>query len=286
MIAVRDGTKADDRIKALQERAFFHLFVRSDLAPVAYREDIFVMARDLAGQALANRLWDDTLRPPRRRVVLFNDGSDERHYLRWFGQFKFPNAMPAERIGVIRALARRGDEGAAATLVSFLWHLDDPATLEYDLAGRANAEAFEREALAAAGGLGGACYPAAERFLRAARDPVRRRRAVHLLRLLADPRAVEPLLEALAWETGEDSSYGVAAALEDLGDASSWPRSTCAAPPRVGARRSRRSPPSRTCGRSRRSTGSARSRSSRSSPPTASSASPRSPRRSRSSAAN
>jgi len=38
------------------------------------------------------------------------------------------------------------------------------------------------------------------------------------MRALEDPRAAEPLVLALAWETDADRSYGVAAALEETGD--------------------------------------------------------------------
>jgi HEAT repeat protein len=46
---------------------------------------------------------------------------------------------------------------------------------------------------------------------------------VNLVRKLKDPRAVLPLSDALAFETVEDWSYGVAAALEELGDAQAVP---------------------------------------------------------------
>jgi HEAT repeat protein len=125
--------------------------------------------------------------------------------------------MPRDRLRVIESLARRTDETVVGVLLSFLWHLEEVADPERFVDRDASAR-LEHEALAAATGLGPACYAGAERFLRAADTAARRRRGVALLRGLRDPRATQPLLEALAWELEEESSYHVAAALEELGD--------------------------------------------------------------------
>ena len=50
LVAVSEGAKAEDKIRDLQQRGLFYLLVPRDLAPVAYREDAFQLARDLAGR--------------------------------------------------------------------------------------------------------------------------------------------------------------------------------------------------------------------------------------------
>ncbi len=214
VLAVQEGVEAAERIRALEQRAFFHLFQKSEIAPVAYREDVYRMAIKLAGPGVARRLWDDAMTPPSAA----QNGGERPRFDRWL-EIKFSHSMPRERADVIRVLARRGDEGAAAMLVSFLWHLED-----YELyndgapADRNIAMEAEEEAVAAVAKLGGIAFGPAERFLAAASSDAHRRRAVQVLRRMREPRAVAALIPALAFDIREQASFGVAAALEELGD--------------------------------------------------------------------
>lgn len=211
MIAFRDGEKSRERIAELERRAVFSLFIRREIAAVPYRADTFRMARDLIGPRIANRLWDAEMTPP-----WFGDA--QLYCTRWV-VIHFPHAQPRDRIRVLERLARRGDREAAGIIVSFLWHHPGPEgyrDVEQHL--RRAAQEVEEAAVAAAVRLGSACYPAAERFLRRATTAQHRRRAMGIVRGLKDPRAVRPLLDALAWDVDEDIAYGVAPTLEELGD--------------------------------------------------------------------
>lgn len=225
ILAMLEGTKAEQRIAELEERAFFHLFVRSDLLPVEFREDTLAMARNLAGPSIGRALWDSALAPTRpdwRNAML--DGEEWPSHVRRWIYLPFPNAQPGEQIGVLERLARRGDRDAAGILLAFLWHLEGPDAFAETALDQVSAlKALEEAAVEAAARLGAAAYPGAERFLKAADDPRHRRRAANLMRKLRDPRAVASLSEALAWETDETFSYGIAAALEELGDAKAIP---------------------------------------------------------------
>ena len=219
MIAVHEGYKAKDRFLELERRGFFHLFVVEDLAPVPYREDTFRMARQLAGPRIANRLWDRAMVPEKEREARRWPG-ESRYYQRWI-ELHFPHSMPRERERTIATLARRGDQAAVGTLVSYLWHAAEPGEIftDNEVEQRTMHARLIDQAIDASARFRGICYPVAERFLKLADTPTRRRRAVRLLRALRDPRGVEPLLDALAWDVaGEEASYGVAAALEDLRD--------------------------------------------------------------------
>jgi hypothetical protein len=220
-----DGTAAEQRIAELEERAFFHLFVRPDLMPVEFREDTVRMALSLAGPSIGRKLWDSVLAPPRPdwREAMFEDPRPS-HVQRWI-YLPFPNARSSDQIAVLDRLVRRGDRDAAGILLAFLWHVDGPDAILAETAvdERSAAAALETAAVDAAARLGAAAYPAAERFLKAAQEPRHRRRAAGLVRKLRDPRAVAPLCEALAWETEEAFSYGIAAALEELLDAKAVP---------------------------------------------------------------
>ena len=211
MIAVRDGQSSDDRIDALERRAVFTLFIRPELAAVPYREDTFRMARDLIGPRMANRLWDAAMTP-----AWFEDSTP---YCRRWIRVYFPHAQPRNRISVLERLARRGDREAAGILISFLWHYPGPEYYQdTNQRERHIAEEVEDAAITAAVRLGSACYPAAEQFLRQATTAEHRRRAMGIQRGLKDPRAVRPLLDALAWDVDKDVGYGVAPTLEELGN--------------------------------------------------------------------
>jgi hypothetical protein len=221
ILAKLEGDSAAERIGPLEERGFFHLFARAELMPVEFRPDTLRMARDLAGPQLAGRLWDSALRPPRAEDPLaFLVGEEApMHVQRWIC-IHFPNPRPDDQKAVLERLARRGDRDAAGILLAFLWHLEaEERYEETQLNVRADLRAVEAAAVEAAARLGAAIYPGAERLLKAATEPQHRRRAAGLLRKLRDPRAVAPLAAALAWDVREDASYGIAAALEELGDA-------------------------------------------------------------------
>ncbi|MHC4817462.1 MAG: HEAT repeat domain-containing protein, partial [Planctomycetota bacterium] len=211
MIAVRDGQAAGDRVAELERRAVFSLFVRPELAVVAYRADTFRMVRDLIGPRIANRLWDEVMTP-----AWFEDSRP--HYTRWINAY-FPHAQPRDRIRVLQRLARRGGQEAAGILLSFLWHFPGPEYYQdTNQRERHVAQEVEDAAVASALGLGSACFEAAKRFLKQATTAEHRRRAMGILRGLKDPRAVRPLLDALAWDVDKDVAYGVAPTLEELGD--------------------------------------------------------------------
>ena len=213
LVAVSEGAKAEERIRDLQQRGLFYLLVPRDLAPVAYREDAFQLARDLAGRPLCNVLWD--------REMIGQARPGDR-YRRWV-YMQFPRRMHSERLDTVRRLARRSDTAAVGALIGFLWNLWDKQ--EYILYWRGpllnmaqEQEELETAAIEAASGMGAVFYQAAERFLRSAGTPARRMRAVQLMRVLRDKRAVGPLVEALAWDVDKAVSYQVAACLEELGD--------------------------------------------------------------------
>ncbi|MHC4224412.1 MAG: hypothetical protein ACYSUN_10515, partial [Planctomycetota bacterium] len=220
MLAHQQGNTARERILELEQRAFFRLFIRSDFGSAPYAADTVRMARSLAGRGIANSLWDEKMTPPPPEEgsnTRFQD-PDPPFFDRWVF-LSFPHSTLKERSRVIASLGRRSDEAVVAVLLSFLWHLpgyDDPAQ-ERQIDKRETL-APQEEALAAAIGLGSICYPGADRFLRAARSPLRVRRGVGLLRGLKDRRAADPLLAALEWDKREDFSYGVAAALEEIGN--------------------------------------------------------------------
>ncbi|MHC4930929.1 MAG: HEAT repeat domain-containing protein [Planctomycetota bacterium] len=219
MLAHQHGSAARERILELEQRAFFRLFVRSDFGSAPYAADSVRMARSLAGRGIANNLWDEKMVP---RPEDGNDtgirSPDPPFYDRWVF-LSFPHSTLKERSRVITSLGRRSDEAVVAVLLSFLWHLpgyDDPAQ-ERQIDKRETLQPQE-EALKAAIALGSICYPGADRFVRASRSPLRVRRGVSLLRGLKDRRAVDPLLVALDWDNREDFSYGVAQALEEIGN--------------------------------------------------------------------
>jgi len=215
LLELRDGVEASSRIEALEKRAFFDLFVREEIAPVGYREDTYAMARNLSGPRIANRLWDEALMPPEYDRPRFGP---VQHYRRWL-KMRFPYSQPRERVGVCERLARRGDRDAAGILLSFLWHLEGPDFYPKTALDRRSAlEKVEQAAIDAVVRLGGAAYPAVERFLRAAEEPRHRRRAVGVARGVRDARVVPALLDALARDVDKEASLGVAAALEEIGD--------------------------------------------------------------------
>ncbi|MFI5403502.1 MAG: tetratricopeptide repeat protein, partial [Planctomycetota bacterium] len=225
ILAKLEGTKAQDRIEDLENRAFFHLFVRPDLMPVEFREDTLAMARNLCGPSIARVLWDSALSPRRNdwRTEMLLGEERPAHVQRWI-YLPFPNAQPRDQIGILDRLARRGDRDAAGVLLAFLWHLEGPDSFNETSLDQISAlQSLETAAVEAAARLSAAAYPGAERFLKTADDPRRRRRAADLVRKLRDPRAVAALSEALAWETDETPSYGIAGALEELGDAKAVP---------------------------------------------------------------
>ncbi len=225
ILAKLEGTAAEQRIAELEERAFFALFIRPELMPVEFREDTVRMARSLCGPSIARVLWDSALAPPRPdwREPVFEDPRPT-HVQRWF-YLPFPNAQPRDQIAVLERLARRGDRDAAGILFAFLWHVEGPDAIfgETSVDERSAAAELEAAAIDAAARFGAAAYPGAERLLRAAQEPRHRRRAAGLVRKLKDPRAVGPLCDALAWETDEAASYGIAAALEELHDTKAVP---------------------------------------------------------------
>jgi hypothetical protein len=225
ILAKLEGTKAQQRIAELEERAFFTLFVRPELLPVEFREDTLRMAKSLAGPSIARVLWDSALAPPRPdwRTEMLDGSGWPSHVQRWT-YLAFPNAQPRDRAAALERLARRGDRDAAGILLAFLWHLEGPDVFEEAaLDQRAALVALEAAAVDATARLGAAAYPGAERFLEAAEEPRHRRRAANLVRRLGDPRAVASLSEALAWETDEAVSYGIAASLEELLDPKAVP---------------------------------------------------------------
>lgn len=222
MIAVRDGAKAQERIIELERRGAFRLFVLKDIADVQYREDTFRMMRDLCGPRIATTLWDDLFEPEwyrqRRRNPFGPDGEEVSGYRRWIFLY-FPHAQARERLAVIERLRRRADRDAAGILLAFLWHFQPAGWFrEAGIEEQAQPRKVEQAAVRAVASLGAVVYPMAERFLRAADTEARRRRGVHLLRALHDPRAVQPLLEALAWDVGDQEGFGVAGGLEELAD--------------------------------------------------------------------
>jgi len=223
ILAKTEGTAAEKRIADLEERAFFSLFIRPELMPVEFREDTLRMALSLSGPGIARVLWDSALAPPRPdwRDMMANQERPP-HVQRWI-YLAFPHAQPRDQMGVLDRLARRGDRDAAGILLAFLWHLEGPEGFDMAVDLRNANMQLEDAAVDAAARLGAAVYPGAERFLKEAQEPRHRRRAAALVRRLKDPRAVAVLCEALAWETDETSSYGVAAALEELGDAKAIP---------------------------------------------------------------
>jgi len=213
LYAVEDGGDKAERIEELENRAFLQLYVVPELGKAAFREDVFRMARNLAGPGMANDVWDSVMNPGDRS---WND--ETAHVQRWLA-LRFPHAQPRDRESVIPTLARRGDEAAAIVLLSFLWHLDDVARFGGGDAARArDTRRLEAAALAAVAKLGGLAFPVAERFLKHASTPLLRRRGVAVLRGIGDKRAVGVLLDALAEDTQEQVTLGVAAALEELGD--------------------------------------------------------------------
>jgi HEAT repeat protein len=208
LVALREGRRASDRILELERRALFHLFIPKHIANVPYREDTVDLAASLCGPSIAAALWDGAMRPT---------WPDEGTYARRWIVLAFPRSLHSERMDAVERLARRADEAAVGALLGLLWHMEDPEEVSDD-ASAAQVRELEDAAIRAAAGHGTAYFAAAERFLRAAESPAHRARAVRLLRSLRDARAVEPLVEALAWETDKDRSLGVAAALEELGD--------------------------------------------------------------------
>ena len=211
---VQDGEEKAARIEELEKRAFLNLFLVPKLGRAAFREDTFRMARDLAGPTMARDVWDRAVGDQRE-----NRWNQETvHVARWL-RIHFPHADARERERAVRTLARRGDASAAIVILSFLWHMDDPArypavaSVERQLLNR-----VERAALEAVTGIGTPAFPAAERFLKHADTPYRRQRGVAALRGIGDKRAVGVLVDALAWDNQTEISFGVAAALEELGD--------------------------------------------------------------------
>ncbi|MGQ0612823.1 MAG: hypothetical protein ACT4PV_03635 [Planctomycetaceae bacterium] len=213
LIARRDGGRARGQILELERRGFFHLFIPREVVSAEYREDTLELALSLSGPGLGARLWDAAMRPAARR---------ERDYvMRWIF-LVFPNSLQSERMEAITTLARRSDPAAVGALLGLLWHMEDAGAMQdwqQDPATLQQIRQLEEAALNAAAGQGTAYYPAAERFLKAAATPAHRERGVRLMLALRDARAVDPLLGALAWDVDESRSYGVAAALERLGDA-------------------------------------------------------------------
>jgi HEAT repeat protein len=176
------------------------------------------MAKNLSGKKVADEMWDGAMQPPgySRR-----DNPDAGHVTRWLEPFKFPHSAASDRERVVRTLARRGDAAAAVVILSYLWHAEDLARYRSDqtqFAARQALERVEQSALEAVGGLGEAAFPAAERFLQMADTSPRRRRGVAALRLIGDRRGAGALIDALEWDTDPEVSFGVAAALEALGE--------------------------------------------------------------------
>jgi HEAT repeat protein len=216
MLAFAKGNAAEKRVIRLEQAAFFELFVRAEIAPVARRADTQRLARALCGPSMANTLWDKAM-----GVDELRGGADRRYHVRWI-HLAFPKAHPRERKPVIESLARRADASAAGLLLALLWNLDEtypPANFPPGFQTPSDhASQLEAMAIPAAGGLGPACYAGAEKFLRAADTNVRRRRGVQLLAAIGDKRAVQPLLETLQRDTDKRVPLAVAAALEALGD--------------------------------------------------------------------
>ncbi|HEX5137945.1 MAG TPA: HEAT repeat domain-containing protein [Planctomycetota bacterium] len=225
IIGKLEGPAAEQRIADLEERAFFTLFVRPELMPVEFRQDTARMARSLAGPDIARNLWDSALAPPPPDWNDILAGAPRPPGVQRWIFLSFPHAQPRDQMVVLDRLARRGDRDAAGILLAFLWHVPGPDVYVEETAvdQRAGAITLENAAVDAAASLGTTIYPGAERFLKAAQEPRHRRRAASLMRKLKDPRAVAPLCEALAWDVEEQSSYGVAAALEELGDPKAVP---------------------------------------------------------------
>ncbi len=222
LIAERSGRKATARIKELERRGAFHLAIRKELADVPYRQDTWRMLRDLIGPKVANGLWDDVFTPVWYRDQQKNAwrNAGRIYYRRWIVVY-FPHAQTRDRLPVIARLGRRADREAAGILASFLWHFRDWR----QAGGRAqatqdsiDARTVEEAAVKAITGLGTVAFPLADRFLRQADTPARRRRAIGILAGLDDKRAARPLVDALKWDREKQYSLGVAAALERLGD--------------------------------------------------------------------
>jgi len=211
--AVQDGGEKTERIEELENRAFLNLYVVPELGKAAFREDVCRMARNLSGPSMANDVWDRVMNRGDRG---WND--ETFHVQRWLA-LRFPHAQPRDRENVIPTLARRGDEAAAVVLLSFLWHLEDPSAFGDNGARARDARRLEAAAILASTQLGGIAFPVAERFLKHADAPVQRRRGVDVLLGIGDTRAVSVLLDTLAEDTNRQFSFGVAAALEELGDA-------------------------------------------------------------------
>jgi len=216
LLAVHRARESRERIVELEERGLFHLFVRSELAPVPMRPDAFALARTVAGPALASQLWDEAMRTRSQRENPFDE---ERRFERRWIYLTFPRSFHAERIATLRGLARRPDAAAVGIVIGLLWGLGgDERVPDPEWSGWAEQKEIVDEAIRAAEGQGAAYFDAADRFLRAADTPVRRSRAVRLLRALRDRRAAAPLLIALEWDVDEALPLGTAAALEEVGD--------------------------------------------------------------------
>jgi len=215
----QDGDKKSARIEELEKRAFLSLFLVPELGKAAFREDTFRMARDLAGPTMARDLWDEAVGKPARSVTGQNNFNQETvHVTRWL-RIHFPHAHARERERAVRSLARRGDASAAVVILSFLWHIGDPAEYEATVSvERKLLETVERAAIEAVTGIGTPAFPAAQRYLKTADTSARRRRGVAALRGIGDKRAVGVLVDALAWDKDPRVGFGVSAALEELGD--------------------------------------------------------------------
>jgi hypothetical protein len=197
------------RVSELERRAFFTLFMSPMPDAVPARDDTIRLAAALAGPSVASRLWDSAMRPP-------NWNGDAYDFRRWLSDDQrnvFPYAPPAARARLFEQLVRRGDREAAALLVAFLWHFEDPER-NWDEATKASHQEVEDAAIRSVARLGGAAYDAAARMLAAAEESHHRRRAVAMLAGIKDPRGARGLVDALAWDVDPERAYGVAAALE------------------------------------------------------------------------
>jgi HEAT repeat protein len=216
-LAIHRGKESKERVAELEKRGFFHLFIRKEIAPAPMREDTFLLARDLAGPAMAGSLWDEAMQTRGQRESALEDR--ERNYTRRWIYLSFPRSFHKERLATLEGLGRRSDPSAVATLLGFLWNLaGDERTPDPEWDGWAEHRDLVDAGIRAARGQGAVFFESAERFLAAAPDDVRRHRAVRLLRALGDPRAVTPLVRALEFDVEEEFSYGVAAGLEETGD--------------------------------------------------------------------
>ncbi len=245
MLARRDGAKAEERIVRLERTAVFHLFIRSEIAAVALRDDTFRMVRDLIGPAVAGKLWDEQMVPDwyrdRGNNNFFNQPADVRPR-RWVFIY-FPHAQKLRRLEVIKRLGRRADRSSAAILLSYLWHLDGPGVFDASTVDGELPESIELEdaAIASVGRLGAAALPVVRSYFdlvekhsagvqpdsprtrwevrNASRIHYdRQRRAVKLLAQLRDRGAVGPLLRALDWDRHPEAGLLVSRALEAVGD--------------------------------------------------------------------